>query len=683
VLRDGSSIKSLNDLGHLLREERKNTRQALNVPPFRSDERSQPDTLWEAAQLIARCASTNKERIHLLIDEYDSLSTQQQRLINSYLRKRDYPLTFKIACKKHRLTLIDKDGKPLNPSGDYDRVELDDDDFGLNSTFTSYLEAIANRRLNNSGVSVDIKTLLDATVKEHHPKTERQYAGFNLIAMLSSGVVRTFLELCRDIYSRATFDSSGRPRSVPAVEQDQVIKLHASSRWSSLARDQSARPELQHLVEQIAQLFALRSKSSAEKQVIRLEVLHFNRLSTFVRSILDQALEYEALVQPNRERLQKNQHAASRGYLLHRLLCVHFRLAPQSQWDVEISAEQLERLVLGAKDAVNEISKQPAKSSSQSLVEQRAAVDLFTHLGQRCSILDQPCPATSPTSRLGFLSCRLPEGGKIRDAVRMLKQAFSDAASSEGGFQLKTAEDYPPAGDIACKVCNAFAQSEFVLVEFSLLSPSVAMELGLAIARRIPTYVLFNADEQKVVPEPFASLEYQRYSITPSSIEEVVQQRLIPFLGNRGGNRGTVRLGPEEDFPLQEGSGVFIALPGTDYYQETLLPELRRRLENAGLTPIVTEREGQALQDLQRAAIGMAHSKYCLIDTTEGAPSRAMYLGMAQGYGKPFANLIDIEADPGKRVFTNARSKAEIDYKDSEGLIKGVAEFLARFGVIL
>ena len=53
------------------------------------------------------------------------------------------------------------------------------------------------------------------------------------------------------------------------------------------------------------------------------------------------------------------------------------------------------------------------------------------------------------------------------------------------------------------------------------------MELGLAIARRIPTYVLFNLDEQKSVPEPFASLEYQRFSITPASIAEVVQQRLI------------------------------------------------------------------------------------------------------------------------------------------------------------
>jgi hypothetical protein len=404
VLRSSSSIKSLSDLANSVREERKVTRQALNVLPFRSDERSQPETLWEAAELIARSVSANKERIHLLIDEYDALSTHQQRLINSYLRKRDYPLTFKIACKKHRLVLVDKDGKPLNPSGDYDRVELDDDDFGLNSTFTAYLEAIANRRLENSGIRVDIKTLLGTTVKEHRPKTEHQYAGFDLVAMLSSGVVRTFLELCRDIYSRAVFESSGRPRPVPASEQDKVIKSHSSNRWSSLARDQSARPELQHLVEQIARLFAVRSKNSAEKQVIRLEVLDFNRVPTFVRSILDSALEYEALVQPNRERLQKNQHAASRGYLLHRLLCVHFRLAPQSRWDVEISAEQLENLVLGGRDAVNEISKQPGRSSSQSLAEQRAAVTLFTHLGQHCPILDQSCPPTSPTPRLGFLS---------------------------------------------------------------------------------------------------------------------------------------------------------------------------------------------------------------------------------------------------------------------------------------
>jgi hypothetical protein len=678
ILKKASAVGSLSELVDGVRKERRNLRQALNVSPFISDERSQPEALWEAAEIIVRHACPKKERLHLLIDEYDSLSPHQQGLINSYFRKRDYPVTFKIACKKHRLVLVDRDGQPLNPSGDYDRVELDDDDFGLNSTFTSYLEAIANRRLEKSGAAIDIKTLLGSSVKTHRPKTERKYAGFDSVAMLSSGVVRTFLELCRDIYSRADFEDTGKLIPVPAAEQDKVIKFHAANRWSSLARDQSARPELQHLVQQISQLFALRSQNSVEKQVIRLEVLDFNRLPAFVRSILDQALEYEALVQPNRERLQKNRHTASRGYLLHRLLCVHFRLELQSRWDVEISAEQLERLALGSLETVKEVAKEPTRS--HSLVEQRSVNTLFSHL-QYCPILDENCPATSPVSRLGFLSCRLPEAGKIKDAIRLLKQEFSKANSRQGKFELKTAEDYPPVGDIACKVCGAFAKSEFVLVEFSRLSPSVGMELGLAIARRIPTYILFNKEEQRLVPEPFASLEYHQYSITPSSVEEMVRDRLIPYLGSQSGNHGTVRLGPEPDAHGQDGEGVFIALPGTDYYQETLLPNLRQRLEEAGLAPIITEKEGQALHDLQRAANGIAKSKYCLIDTTEGAPSRAMYLGMAQGYRKRFANLIDVETDSSKGVFTNARSKSTIDYSDSHGLIKGVAEFFNRFGV--
>ncbi len=130
-----------------------------------------------------------------------------------------------------------------------------------------------------------------------------------------------------------------------------------------------------------------------------------------------------------------------------------------------------------------------------------------------------------------------------------------------------------------------------------------------------------------------------------------------------------------------ETSGVFIALPGTEYYQETILPRLRSRLETAGLAPIRTEQEGRALSDLQRATTAIAASSYCLIDTTQGAPTRALYLGMAQGYRRPFANLIDADTDPETRVFTNARSKSEYTYRDSEELIKKVTIFFSKFGV--
>lgn len=679
LLPHTESPAELTDLFRSLRRETKKIRQALNSQPFAPDERSQPETLWEAAEAVTRLEQFQEQRVHLLVDEYDSLSEFQQRILNSYLRKRDFPLTFKIACKKHRLVLIDVDGKPLNPSGDFDPVELDDDDFGRSSTFKSYLEAIGNKRLKNAGISIDIRKLLGPTGRRPRPKAERQYAGFQHVTLLSSGIVRTFLELCRDIYGRCEFDDYGEPLPVKPSTQDQVIKQHARNKWNVLSRDQSARHELQHMVQQIAALFARKSKSGAENQVIRLEVVDFDRVSPFVRSLLEQALEYEALVQPNRERLQKNRPIPSRGYLLHRLLCVHFGLEPQSRWDLEISSDQLERVILGTHDIVAEVARHPTKATRTSLSERRATLDLFEE--RQCPILNQPCPQEIPTPGLGFLSCRLPEAGKIKDAIELIKDSFSNIEVGGVKYEVRTALDYPPEGDIACKICAAVSQSDFVLAEMSRLSPSVAMELGLSIARGLPTYILFNSLEQREVPEPFSSLEYVRYSITPDSVKQMVEQKLIPFLSDIAGSHGTIRLGPAEPPSAEDAKGVFVALPGTDYYQETVLPKLKEWLEKAGLDPVRTEQEGQALQDLHRAATGIAKSRFCLIDTTQGAPTRALYLGMAQGYRKPFANLIDAESDPETRVFTNARSKAELHYRGSEELISKVAQFFSRFDI--
>jgi hypothetical protein len=669
ALGSAPSVSGLVQLAPVLRAERRAIRQALNSEPFSVDQRSQPEVLWEAAQAVSAVEQFQGMRVHLLVDEYDSLSTAQQRFINSYLRKRDYPLTFKIACKKHRLTLEDGDYRPLNPSGDFDRVELDDDDFGLTGTFQLYLERIANKRLQSLRLGTTIKELLSKEAREHRRGAERQFAGFETVTMLSSGIVRTFLELCRDMYARCQIDVLGKPLPIAARVQDLVIKEHATNKWNVLARDQSARPELQHLVEQIAGLFAAKA-TGTESQVIRLEIVDFDRASSYLRALLEQALEYEAIVQPNRERLQKNNRATSRGYLLHRLFCVHFRLDVSSRWDIEISSEQLERLVLGSREMVNEVLKDPTRQTS---LKPKAQGNLFET--RQCPILDALCPSVAPIKGLGFLSCRLPAVGHIRDAQRLIREQIELAtANNATRYTVRTAADYSPMGDIACKICHAFAQSDFVLAEMSRLSPSVCMEVGLAIARRLPVYILFNSDEQQDVPEPFGSLEYLRYSITPKSVKRMVEEKLLPFLSDQSGGRGTVRLGPSEP-SVEPGTGVFVALPATEYCQETVLPRLRAFLEAAGLGPVSSEADGHALQDLQRAALGIAQARYCLVDTTHCSPTRALYLGLAQGYRKPFVNLIDADNDPTRKVFTNARSKAELIYRDSDDLENGMREF--------
>ena len=660
LLPNGSNVTDITELALLLRRERRVIRNQLNTGPLVSDERSQPDILWEIAAVVASTPDFQGQRVYLLLDEFDSLSEQEQRAINSYLRKRDYPLTFKIACKKHRLTLEDRLGNPLNPSGDFSRVELDDDDFGRSGTFSHYLEAIANKRLQHAGIGVNIKTLLGPGSPSGGPKAERTYSGFNTVAMLSSGIVRSFIELCRDLYPFATHNGTGGISTIPVSDQDRVIKNHGSNKWNVLSRDHSARAELQHLISQIATLFEIKSRTTNESKIIRIEIIDFDRASPFLRLLLDQALEFEALVQPNRERLQKNRRATSRGYLLHRLLCIHFRLPPESRWDCEISCDQLERMALGTPDDVRAVVKQPTKQIRNRSQQGRPA-NLLENW--KCPVLDSDCPRADPAKHEGFLSCRLSQSGKIRDAIKFLKNEFSRCRVGDTPYRLRTAEDFPSQGDIACKVCAAVTECRFTLVELSGFSPSVCMELGLAIARSVPTFILFNSEEQTEVPEPFSSLEYYRYSITPADIQRLVQQKIVPHLPGLGAAKRNIRIGPENPPLTEECDGVFVALPGAPYYQETLLPAIRELAVELELGPVRTEQEGQAIQDLHRATVNIAKSRLALIDTTFGASTRAMYLGMAQGYRKPFLNLVEAGKDSEKRVFTNAKSKCEVTYK--------------------
>ena len=452
--------------------------------------------------------------------------------------------------------------------------------------------------------------------------------------------------------------------------QNDVIKKHAANRWDALSTDQSARPELQRLIEQVAKIFKKKSELGAEKQIIRLEIVDFDRATKFLRELLNNALDYEALIKPNRERLQKNRGVPSRGYLLHRLLCVHFRLEPESRWDFEITSENLQRLVTQSDDKVSDIFRHPTKRRAR-----RATRPSTPLLAQHCPILDAVCEARQPASEVGFLSCRLPDAGVIRDAIKLLKEAFKSAGAPLE-YTLLTAEDYPPIGDISCKVCAATARSAFVLVEFSRFSPSVAMELGFCLARGIPTYLLFNREEQLEVDAPFASLEYLAYSVTPASVTDLVERKIIPFL-LAGDGRRTIRLGPTESEISVADTDVFVALPDGPYYQETLLPALEGYLRKRGLTAR-TQQHGRALQDLQRGMLAIANSKYCLIDTTLGNSVRTMYLGMALGYGKMFANLINPSQDRQATMFTNAQSKSVFSYRDESELLDAVSEFFER-----
>ena len=95
---------------------------------------AQPEVLWEFAEVLSGAASFKGQRMHLLVDEYDNLSERQQRILNTYLRKRDFPLTFQDRLQEASAGYRRHPQPSLQPSGDFTQVQLDDEDLGLGGT---------------------------------------------------------------------------------------------------------------------------------------------------------------------------------------------------------------------------------------------------------------------------------------------------------------------------------------------------------------------------------------------------------------------------------------------------------------------------------------------------------------------------------------------------------------------
>lgn len=662
-----------------MKDSRGDARRHLSTLPYTAGPSSSGDFLWTVSDVICdRLGCLSNRRFYFLLDEFDNLTEYQQKLINTLVRKRDFPITFKIATKKHKVVYEDRYGNPLNQFDDYQLVELDDNDFGIGNTFLSNIEKIANLRFSQAGITdINIKDLLGAAEPERSPGVEAQYHGFKMVATLSSGIVRPFLEFCREMYARGGFEDERVPiATIPNQIQDRVLKNRAEHLYNRLRDVNTSEPQLETLVSGIGNLFLQKSTTSGEteNQVIRLEVLDYHNLPLYTRQLFRRALEFEALVVPNRSRVEKNRPSPSTGFILNRLLCVHFRIFPSSRWDIEVTAENVEQLLLSPNETIKLLVGGRKRGTSKGSKKKTGAT-FHDHLRMTpCPVLERVCDYPIENPYMGFLAIRLPEEGKIRVAKDLLIAELGKRKTPETPWDLKSAEELVPEGDIACKACRCIMMCGFGLYEVTKLNANVMFELGIAISNRRKSLVLLNIDESKESPEPIGSLEHIRYSITARSIGKVLDDKVIPAIQNQSGKGGYLGLGvPDTLVPVEKQA--LIVLPGDDYYQETIGSSLEDLLSEYGYS-CIREREGRELHELQRAIMRIAESEICLIDTTYKDSVRSLYLGIALGYKKPFANLVDTEADPSGAVFTDAKQKCVLEYKDVNTLIPGIRVFL-------
>lgn len=311
---------------------------------------------------------------YMLIDEYDKLDEDQQKVINIYIADRGAPIihkvSFKVAVKLFEMSYETIARKILDPVDDYQWVPLDRFDTEKEIEFKEKLIEIGNTRLRFYRYKNE--SLADLLPSEEPSFEKMDYSGLENILTLSSFLVRDFLELTKDMiyyaYPWVTTEKRDIIPPIPPNIQNFVIKVHSDILYTTkideipgTINDKERKYIARLLVEKMGKIFqnTLKGSKSKEKRTVSsFQLLDEFKLSEKAKTALDDCRSVGALQVPYTVRAPQNyaRHAPHRKYEFHRLLCPQFHLALARRWPKEISAERFNEIFENPDKAVDEIS---------------------------------------------------------------------------------------------------------------------------------------------------------------------------------------------------------------------------------------------------------------------------------------------------------------------------------------
>lgn len=363
LLSNRTNIATLTDLADCVYEKRN---EMAGAPP-RPKVKVPADLIKSLIVRIRRFVPQWAQKsFFVLLDEYERLDEDQQRVVNLLLasrgptyREKTY---FKIATKSFMLCLDDVDGNPLEPVDDFTPVVLDRFDLGeerKRNLYRSFIEEIANWRLQSIWK-------YGTSIEELLPKGRggvRDHSGLKNIVTLSSFLPRDFLELCKDMVfyaypSLLTERKRDKLEPISPSIQNTVIEIHADSLFENLNRivDEEERPlpktraeNARRLVESLGIVFRriLEGSRSKEKRTVsEFQIRNSSRLNTRILNALSDCTRQRALVVPLTKRApQIRRNIPADRYELHRLLCARFGFSLARRWPKEMDAEWLNDLI--------------------------------------------------------------------------------------------------------------------------------------------------------------------------------------------------------------------------------------------------------------------------------------------------------------------------------------------------
>ena len=228
----------------------------------------------------------------VMLDDFDVLEPfQQERVFKTASSRQLGTVCFKFGVMIHgKKVLLSGEGRTFRNSDDFNRIDLDWTEGGLHEDYQKSLIDIADARLEAAGLGwntqlssllpewqrgneifLEVRTAMEAEwEKEEKPtdsksdyiskygsarffqtlrkrKIRMRYAGLEYITMVSSGIYRQFLEICKLIFDRA-YDEGWIPENggVRAEIQDIAVREYSEEMIQQFSRTSGDAQSLIH-----------------------------------------------------------------------------------------------------------------------------------------------------------------------------------------------------------------------------------------------------------------------------------------------------------------------------------------------------------------------------------------------------------------------------------------------------
>lgn len=390
--------------------------------------------------------------VFFLIDQLESVSEETKRLVNLALR-RENPFFAKVAVRVHGHSRECDGMAPLKLGDDVFPVFIGHT-LDTEPEFARVATAVANNMLRHNGDTRNIKELLTpdtAMEGESQKETASGYVGLDAFAVLASGSMRLFLEMCslavRCVTVRPEIDLVSMP--IPEDCQTQAaIKLARQELERVTTSDPDRGPRVRALVDRL--LREAQKQQSNLPRVFKItgDLFPEDALGKDVKDVVRAGFTLDAF------------RYATIGDATFEDLPESFGVASVFSPAFGISL---------LRDNAKEITVEDLKKMATPIRGRMAAK---TQAGGRPRLFFSTSFARRP----------------IQDSqVRLIKDVFG------AEFDVKLG-DAAASGNQLGKIVRAIHSCQVILVEVSEPSPSVMLELGMSYALRKRTFVTFNKD---------------------------------------------------------------------------------------------------------------------------------------------------------------------------------------------